>query len=162
MLSGCVARKLHFEESIALSDTVYQDVSVEFPKPKDAKELIAIGHGKEYQYWFSDSSVFYITTELTSNTLNFNQLEYMVRESEYNEVPYPSMSIMDTIVQSGHDKHELIWKEVGLFRGQLRYGYLNVRPENEVEFNQYLCNVESSLKGSPFSLRTNEKDDRYR
>jgi len=147
IFSGCVVRRIQFEKNIALADNEYQGIVIEFLKPIDAQELIALGNGKEYQYWFSDSSAFYVTTELSSNTLNYSQLKYVANESDFNEIPYPSMSMSDTIIQLGHDKDELIWKEVGIYQGQLRYGYLNVSSERKDEFDEYLNNVKSTFIG---------------
>lgn len=96
--------------------------------------------GLEKQFWYSDSSVVYISD--FSNNLNtenirasgFTQekLKFMLMQSEMKA---------DTLVLVGRNQQGFFWKEISI--GRTQFGYLNV-PSNKIkDFDKVL----GSIKG---------------
>lgn len=81
------------------------------------------GYEDEKQYWFSDSSVFYITKEHGLPSLNYNNIRNL-------EGANAKRMLADTLTLQGTDNNGLYWKDIK--QKNFSYGYSKV-PHNKKE-----------------------------
>lgn len=90
----------------------------------------------EYQqeYWFKDSSVFYVTT--FRNTYNYKE----IREQGTYYDRFEALNSGDTITLKGKDENGLMWKDK-LIGGGVTIGYSNVPPSQLEEFESAVSSI---------------------
>ena len=107
-------------------------VSLAIPKSAKLIKVVAGGEGEEHRYFYSDSSVIYITSLSGAGTLN----ESLINRSADD---YNKRFSADTASFTGIDKNGLYWKEIkhyGLF-----YGYAKVLPAKKLFFDKALTSA---------------------
>ncbi|QQS28134.1 MAG: hypothetical protein IPM47_14865 [Sphingobacteriales bacterium] len=90
------------------------------------------GHEDERQYWFADSSVFYITKTKELPNINSENIKSI-------QGFYAKLLLSDSIGLEGVDKNNLYWKHVKL--EGFSYGYSNVTSRDLEKFNQIILSV---------------------
>ena len=135
--SSCSPIQRHAETIHYLRDTFEQELKVKFTVPYDANMELFYGHGKEYRYWFKDSSVFYVCLDQSAITLNNKNIH---DSWEDPLLGHYGMKVTDTVTFSGIDSAGC-WKEKIMYQGHVRYGYRFVPTVYRARFNQYLNQV---------------------
>lgn len=101
-------------------------VVMKIPKPAYIERVEAGGgEGSRVHYYYSDSSVIYVTDAKGIPTPNYSSLR---------TIKGIRLDILwaDTFNLSGSDENGKLWTEIKL--GELRYGYSHVSPANESIF----------------------------
>ncbi len=94
--------------------------------------------GLEYQFWYPDSSVVYIT-DMNNGLNNYNinisgyggiKFEFYIKQHNSNR---------DTLLIDGIDSKGFYWKEIII--NYVSYGYMNVSDKRKEEFDKLLFSV---------------------
>lgn len=102
--------------------------------PKDFK-LIKIytgGEGEEHRYWYSDSSLIYISDAKGLTSYN----EQLIRQQEG---AYSRKFLSDSIMLKGTNEKGSYWEEIK-YKGLL-YGYSNVPPDKKQLYDNAMSSV---------------------
>ncbi|MEM7296876.1 MAG: hypothetical protein AAF391_01255 [Bacteroidota bacterium] len=93
------------------------------------------GHGFcEYQLFFEDSAVFYMTNDIYSGSmLNAKNLMHIGISG------YINRSLNDTIINQGQQSDSLFWKEAIL--NDVVVGYINASKEDKVLFEHWIKTI---------------------
>lgn len=94
------------------------------------KVLEVTGHGVEFQYWFLDSSVVYITNSESVSSINMENL-YEDRE-QYTKRKFSE----DTLISTGFSNSLGYWEDRKL--GCVSIGFAHVKTENLEKFRNAL------------------------
>ncbi|MFY0256378.1 hypothetical protein ACDQ55_20775 [Chitinophaga sp. 30R24] len=102
--------------------------------PKDFKlvKIYTGGEGEEYNYWYSDSSLIYISD--AKGNASFN--EQLIRQQEG---AYSRKFMSDSIMLKGTNKKGNYWKEIK-YKGLL-YGYSNVPPDKRELYDNVMLSA---------------------
>lgn len=124
--------KLDFSEcTIAFNE--YSAVSIFIPKKYRKKRLMREGLC-EYDFFYKDSSVLYISTDVwIGSQINFSNRASIGHSAYFKE------SLNDTIVISGIQKNGTYWKESIL--GNILVGYANVPFNRKEQFDQIVFSL---------------------
>ena len=106
-------------------------ITLNIPPGGKLIRILAGGEGEEHRYWFSDSSVIYISSLSGSATLN----DSLIRRSGH----YDTFFLSDTGSFAGVDDKGNFWEEVK--RNKLVYGYSNVPSSKKSTFEKALISV---------------------
>jgi len=96
------------------------------------------GHGTEYQFWFSDSSVLYINDSEQVSLLNYEKL-YEQKDNYFNR-----QFVTDSIKTSGTDTFEMRWEDHKL--NGISIGFTNVSERKLQAFRASLGSVKYSQR----------------
>jgi hypothetical protein len=108
-----------------------KNAKLKIPKWASIKKIKADAEsGTENQYWYADSSVFYITDK--NGTLNYSS----IRKQDGS---YSKQFMLDSISLTGVDEKGNYWREIK-YRG-LFYGYSNVPLAKRIFFDGALSSV---------------------
>lgn len=110
------------------SHTVIMQVPNEFILTK----ISTGGEGQEHRYWYSDSSLIYISDANGNTTIN----ERLIR---LQDGAYSRKFLSDSIILSGTDEKGYYWQEVK-YKGVL-YGYSNVSPEKKQLYDNAMLSI---------------------
>jgi hypothetical protein len=122
-------------KQILVFEPVKGGVSFTFKIPDGYEERRYSGDNKHQQeYWFKDSSVFYLTT--FRNTYNYEE----IREQGTYYDRFEALNFGDTITLSGNDKKGLNWKDK-LIGGGVTVGYSRVPSERLEAFENAVLSV---------------------
>lgn len=94
------------------------------------------GEGAEYRYWYSDSSLIYVSDAKGNTTVN----ERLIRQQDG---AYSRKFVSDSIMLKGTDERGNYWQEVK-YKGVL-YGYSNVPPEKKQLYDNAMLSVKYKL-----------------
>jgi hypothetical protein len=108
----------------------------EIPKGAVNERIISGDHEKTKEYWYPDSSVFYITT--FHNTYNY---DYMRSQGTYYE-RFIAIMNNDTITLEGTTGNGLYWRD-RLLEDGVTVGYSNVEKANKEKFDQAVNSFEN-------------------
>jgi hypothetical protein len=109
-----------------------RNAKLKIPKWISIKKLKADAeNGTENQYWYADSSVFYITNK--NGTLNYS----LIRKQDGS---YSKQFMSDSVSLAGVDEKGYCWREIK-YRG-LFYGYTNVPLTRKIFFDDALGSID--------------------
>lgn len=108
--------------------------SIKIPKGTSDEKLIKGGHGGEYQYWYSDSSVVYISTDEGSATLNAERAKNKIDANAEKAIAELKNEDIEVSGKVGNQ----YWKEKQIHEGRVKIGYLNVNEEKKELFDNAL------------------------
>lgn len=91
-------------------------------------------HELEHRYWYSDSSVIYVT--IFDNTMNYDEIRK--QGTYYNR--FNAIQASDTLTLTGTTQNNLHWQDKLLENG-ITIGYSKVPDKRLVEFNNALRSV---------------------
>lgn len=124
--------KLDFEQCL-LDDKEYNQIRIEVMKGFKKKKVVKHGFC-EYQLWYKDSSVFYVSTDIYSGSrLNYENL-YQIGIDTYAKSR--SLNPVDTILNSGEQINDHYWLEYVM--GDVVIGYVNVNSEKKKIYDQLM------------------------
>jgi hypothetical protein len=116
-------------------------LSMNIPKGYDFQGLVT-EHGDEDRYWYSDSSVIYITN--FPNTLNYSEIQ---KQSTYSKM-FLAEQQLDTLCLSGKDDFGLYWKDrvliITMKNEKIGYrivGYSKVPPQHKAKFEEAISSI---------------------
>lgn len=120
--------------------TIFQSVKggdkYKFSIPKGYIDEKRFAGDNEYsqEYYYSDSSIFYITT--FRNTTNYEE----IRKQETYYQRFNALNEGDTITLKGINDHGLYWKD-RLLKGGVTIGYSNVNSNSKSEFDKSVMSI---------------------
>ncbi|WP_339609469.1 hypothetical protein [uncultured Planktosalinus sp.] len=129
-LVGCktTEKSIHFSTKIV-------DAKTSLPKGFE-KEIIEHGNDIEHRFIYPDSSVFYITEENGTPTINYNNID-----SDSTSIQKSFLATMenDTLTLRGIDKYGKYWKNKRL--KAVSIGYLNATKNRKIEFDKSISTL---------------------
>lgn len=108
------------------------EVIVQVPNGFRLTKIYTGGEGKEHRYWYSDSSLIYLSDAKGSTSVN----EQLIRQQEG---AYSRKFLSDSIMLTGTDEKGNHWQEVK-YKGIL-YGYSNVPPEKKQLYDNAMLSI---------------------
>src|SRR5690606_23425848 len=117
-------KKITFDYHDANSEK--QKIIMNIPRGSKLIRITSGGEGVEHRYWYSDSSVIYLSS--ISGNATLNELLINKQQESYNK-----RFMSDTVSFSGIDEKGKYWREVK--HGNIFYGYANVHPEEKNVFD---------------------------
>lgn len=129
IIAGCGSMHTIVEYQNTNSDKI----SITIPK-NYVFEGIQGGREIEHRYWYSDSSVIYITT--FENTLNYED----IREQGTYFERFESLRFMDSLTLEGTGSNGLYWKDKLLENG-ITVGYSRVPKSRLKDFNKVISSI---------------------
>lgn len=147
LFGGCSGHELCYKEEYYF----YSDSSLQYNIYIPCKyydKVVVSEEAFEYNYWYADSSVIYVSTFHGAPSLNYDNIRSI------NDNFYKLLNAFygsDTLVIEGTDKKGNIWKNITIHK--TNYGYVNV-PPNKV--NLYDRALKSFRKPEENSI--NKKD----
>lgn len=110
--------------------------TVNIPKEYNDYKIIS-GHGKEHQFWYSDSLLLYFSTE--RNTPNNENIRNAGQWDEKFKHIIGLRESSDTLIFEGRNYRNNFWKE--LIIGEINIGYLNVPKEKKSVFDHAINSI---------------------
>lgn len=107
-------------------------VIVQVPNGFSLTKISTGGEGEEHRYWYSDSSLIYISDAKGNTTVN----DQLIRKQEG---AYSRKFLSDSIMLKGTDERGNYWQEVK-HKGIL-YGYSNVPPEKKQIYDDAILSI---------------------
>jgi len=99
------------------------------------------GHEDQYEYWYPDSSVIYLTKDLGSSTINDENIRR--QEGAYAK-RFLAFLGNDTITLEGANVVGLYWKEIK--QKTICFGYARVTKEKKAVFDKALSTIKLRFK----------------
>lgn len=120
---------------------IFYDYRMNIPKGYINHLIIAGSHGNEYQYWYTDSVLLYISNESGMTTPNYDNIkqagygskkfEFFIKHGDFNGEP---------LELSGKNQKGFYWKEISI--GEMYFGYKNVPLEKKEIFDKALYSIQ--------------------
>lgn len=98
--------------------------------------VISGNHGKEQQYWYNDSTLFYFSDETGITTPNYENIS---KNEETRSIRTKAILENDTFYLEGKDDKNLFWKEC--FYRDITIGYMNVPNEKKEIFDKAISSL---------------------
>lgn len=111
--------------------TKFDHYKIEVPKGYLNHLIISGNHGKEYQYWYKDSMLFYFSNETGIATQNYENIS---KNQEARRIRTRAILENDTFNLEGIGDKNLFWKEC--FYKDITIGYMNVPNEEKEIFDK--------------------------
>lgn len=107
-------------------------VTMQVPNEFNLTKISTGGEGQEHRYWYSDSSLIYISDARGSTTVN----ERFIR---MQDGAYSRRFQTDSIILMGTNENGNYWQEVK-YKG-IHYGYSNVPPEKKQLYDNAMLSI---------------------
>ena len=116
--------------------TKFDYYKIEVPEGYLNHLIISGNHGKEYQYWYKDSMLFYFSNETGIATQNYENIS---KNQETMIIRTKAILENDTFNLEGKDDKNLFWKEC-FYKGII-IGYMNVPNEKKAIFDRAISSL---------------------
>lgn len=133
LMNACISSEGFVQEKYTFFNHDSEEVNfkIKIPKNYSDKKIIVGGHGREYQYWYPDSSVIYVSSDEYSISLNEENIGS--QKGADAERLMAQAESTDLILEGKVDN--LYWKEV-ILKEEIKLGYKGVSKERKALFDK--------------------------